>query len=73
MRLIDVQKQMEESVYQGLNFAKGVLSMKKLIIVLVILMFSFGSSFASGGKNHGSKGQGSTGSTGKGATTQNSR
>ena len=48
--------------------------MKKLLIVLIVLMLSFGAgtSFASGDKNHGTKGKGttSTGTSSQGAATQ---
>ena len=46
--------------------------MKNLIIVVLVLMFTFGVAFASGGKNQGTTGQGttSTGTTSQGAGTQ---
>jgi hypothetical protein len=55
-----------------LNIEKEVVNMKNLIIVMLVLMFTFGVAFASGGKNQGTTGQGttSTGTTSQGAGTQ---
>ena len=46
--------------------------MKKIIILALALLLTSGVAFASGGKNHGSKGKGtvSTGSGSKGSATQ---
>jgi hypothetical protein len=45
--------------------------MKKVFILITAVILIFSSlAYAGGGKNHGSKGQGSTGTTGGGATTQ---
>ena len=46
--------------------------MKRLIMVLIVVMFTTGLAFASGGKNQGTTGQGttSTGTTSQGAGTQ---
>jgi hypothetical protein len=45
--------------------------MKKILILITAFMIMFSSfAYAAGGKNHGSKGQGSTGTIGGGATTQ---
>ena len=45
--------------------------MKKVLILITACTLVFSSMvYAAGGKNHGSKGQGSTGTTGGGATTQ---
>jgi len=45
--------------------------MKKVLVLITVLMITFSSlAYAAGGKNHGSKGQGSTGTTGGGSTTQ---
>lgn len=46
--------------------------MRVLIMGMIIFMFTFGTAFASGGKNQGTTGQGttSTGSTSQGAGTQ---
>ena len=45
--------------------------MKKVLILVTALMLIFSSlGYAGGDKNRGSKGQGATGTTGKGATTQ---
>ena len=45
--------------------------MKKVLILITAFMFIFSSLvYAGGGKNRGSKGQGSTGTSGDGATTQ---
>ncbi|MGB5745723.1 MAG: hypothetical protein WBM69_02000 [Desulfobacterales bacterium] len=45
--------------------------MKKVLVLITVSMLIFSSMvYAAGGKNHASKGQGSTGSTGGGATTQ---
>ena len=45
---------------------------KRLIMVLIVVMFTTGLAFASGGKNQGTTGQGttSTGTTSQGAGTQ---
>jgi len=47
--------------------------MKKVFLTLVIFVSLTALAFAAAGKNHGSKGQGSTGSDGKGTVTQNPR
>ena len=45
--------------------------MKKVLVFITAFMLLFSSlAYAAGGKNHGSKGQGSTGTTGGGSTTQ---
>jgi len=45
--------------------------MKKVLILITTFMFVFSSLvYAAGGKNRGSKGQGSTGTNGGGTTTQ---
>ena len=45
--------------------------MKKVFVLITATMLIFSSIvYAAGGKNHGSKGQGSTGTTGGGATAQ---
>ena len=46
--------------------------MKQLIIAAIVVMLSFGVTFAAGDKNQGTTGQGttSTGSTSQGAGTQ---
>ena len=45
--------------------------MKKVLVFITVFMLIFSSlAYAGGDKNRGSKGQGSTGSTGKGAVTQ---
>ncbi|MBW2428628.1 MAG: hypothetical protein JRF56_06685 [Deltaproteobacteria bacterium] len=45
--------------------------MKKVLVLITASMLIFSSiAYAAGGKNRGSKGQGSTGTTGGGATTQ---
>ena len=45
--------------------------MNKILVLITAFMFLFSSlAYAAGGKNYGSKGQGSTGTTGGGATTQ---
>ena len=46
--------------------------MKRLIMVLIVFMFTTGLAFASGGQNQGTTGQGttSTGTTSQGAGTQ---
>jgi len=46
--------------------------MKRLIMVLVVVMFTTGLAFASGGQNQGTTGQGttSTGTTTQGSGTQ---
>ena len=45
--------------------------MKKVLVLFTVFMLIFSSLvYAGGGKNHGSKGQGSTGTTGGGATSQ---
>ncbi|MBW2251734.1 MAG: hypothetical protein JRF60_14180 [Deltaproteobacteria bacterium] len=45
--------------------------MKKVLILITAFMFIFSSLvYAGGGKNRGSKGQGSTGTNGGGTTTQ---
>ncbi len=45
--------------------------MKKVLVLITAFMLLFSSlAYAAGGKNHGSKGQGSTGTSGGGATTQ---
>jgi hypothetical protein len=50
---------------------KGGLIMKKILALTTAFIILFSSlAFASGGKERGSKGQGTTGSTGGGATTQ---
>jgi hypothetical protein len=50
---------------------KGGHIMKKVLALITVFVFFFSSlAYAAGGKNHGSKGQGSTGTKGKGATTQ---
>ena len=45
--------------------------MKKVLVLITATMLIFSSMvYAAGGKNHGSKGQGSTGTTGGGSITQ---
>jgi len=45
--------------------------MKKVLLLTIAAMLIFSSmGYAAGGKNHGSKGQGSTGTTGGGSITQ---
>jgi hypothetical protein len=45
--------------------------MKKFLVLITAFMLIFSSmAYAAGGKNHGSKGQGSTGTNGGGDTTQ---
>jgi hypothetical protein len=46
---------------------------EKFFLTLVIFVSLTAFAFAAGGKNHGSKGQGSTGSDGKGTVTQKPR
>jgi len=54
-----------------LNKIKGEHIMKKVLVLFTVFMLIFSSLvYAGGGKNHGSKGQGSTGTTGGGATSQ---
>lgn len=54
------------------KFDKGVRTMKRCIICLLLLMLTFGAAYASGGKNQGTTGKGttSTGTTSQGAGTQ---
>ena len=58
--------------YTWHNFIEGGQDMKKLIMLLIVFMFTFGVAFASGDKNQGTTGQGttSTGSTSQGSSTQ---
>ena len=45
--------------------------MKKVLVLITVSMLIFSPmGYAAGGKNHGSKGQGSTGTTGGGSITQ---
>jgi hypothetical protein len=49
----------------------GECIMKKVLVLITASMLIFSSMvYAAGGKNHGSKGQGSTGTTGGGSITQ---
>ena len=47
-------------------------TMKKFLVIMLVIMFSAGASFAGGGKNQSSKGKGSvkTGSTAQGSASQ---
>ena len=64
-----IERDIRTKIYKTYKTEEGV-SMKRLVIVMLILMLTSGVTFAAGGKNHGSKGQGATGSTGKGSVTQ---
>jgi len=49
----------------------GECIMKKVLVLITVSMLIFSPmGYAAGGKNHGSKGQGSTGTTGAGSITQ---
>ena len=47
-------------------------TMKKFLVIMLVIMFTAGAAFAGGGKNQGSKGKGtvSTGSSAQGSASQ---